>query len=171
MGPKFQTCSVFRDLYRAVRVDSITLGPNDHHSHLRGSVRIREPLTLPQNSIWRHRGHIRPDRCQMGPKFQTCSVFRDLYRAVRVDSITLGPNDHHSHLRGSIRSQELLTLPQNSIGSLHGDIQLDLCQSDLFSFQRGLCKAKTAQTQPNKGPTRLFAVSSHISGLGMTILD
>ncbi|OWM77859.1 hypothetical protein CDL15_Pgr018428 [Punica granatum] len=127
-GPNFQTYSVFRDLCRAVRVDPITLGPNDHHSHLRGSVRSQEPLTLPQNSIGSLRGDVRPDWCQTGPNFQTYSVFRDLCRAVRVDPITLGPNDHHSHLRGSVRSQEPLTLPQNSIGSLRGDVRPDWCR-------------------------------------------
>ncbi|PKI78098.1 hypothetical protein CRG98_001548 [Punica granatum] len=111
------------------RVDPRLFSKNDHHSHLCGSVRNQEPLTLPQNSIGRHRGNVRPDWCQTGPKFQTCSVFRDLCRAVRVDPIILGPNDHHSHLRGSVRSQELLTLPQNSIRSLRGDVRPDLCQS------------------------------------------
>ncbi|OWM76966.1 hypothetical protein CDL15_Pgr011691 [Punica granatum] len=136
-GPNFQTYSVFRDLCRAVRVDPITLGPNDHHSHLRGSVRSQEPLTLPQNSIGSLRGDVRPDWCQTGPNFQTYSVFRDLCRAVRVDPITLGPNDHHSHLRGSVRSQEPLTLPQNSIGSLRGDVRPDLCQSGLSNISAG----------------------------------
>ncbi|OWM82778.1 hypothetical protein CDL15_Pgr008659 [Punica granatum] len=136
-GPNFQTCSVFRDPCRAVRVYPITLGPNDHHSHLRGSVRSQEPLTLPQNSIGSLRGDVRPDWCQTGPNFQTCSVFRDPCRAVRVYPITLGPNDHHSHLRGSVRSQEPLTLPQNSIGSLRGDVRPDLCQSGLSSIPAG----------------------------------
>ncbi|PKI63761.1 hypothetical protein CRG98_015831 [Punica granatum] len=111
------------------RVDPRLFSENDHHSHLRRSVRSRELLTLPQNSIGRHRGDVQPDWCQMGPKFQTCSVFRDLCKAVRVDPITLGPNDHHSHLRGSVRSQEPPTLPQNSIGSLRGNVRPDLCQS------------------------------------------
>ncbi|OWM71372.1 hypothetical protein CDL15_Pgr027023 [Punica granatum] len=136
-GPNFQTYSVFRDLCRAVRVDPITLGPNDHHSHLRGSVRSQEPLTLPQNSIGSLRGDVRPDWCQTGPNFQTYSVFRELCRAVRVDPITLGPNDHHSHLRGSVRSQEPLTLPQNAIGSLRGDVRPDLCQSGLSNISAG----------------------------------
>ncbi|OWM78323.1 hypothetical protein CDL15_Pgr001044 [Punica granatum] len=136
-GPNFQTYSVFRDLCRAVRVDPITLGPNDHHSHLRGSVRSQEPLTLPQNAIGSLRGDVRPDWCQTGPNFQTYSVFRDLCRAVRVDPITLGPNDHHSHLRGSVRSQEPLTLPQNAIGSLRGDVRPDLCQSGLSNISAG----------------------------------
>ncbi|PKI58496.1 hypothetical protein CRG98_021119 [Punica granatum] len=111
---------------------------NDHHSHLRGSVRSREPLTLPQNSIGRLRGDVRPDLCQTGLKFQTCFVFSDLCRDVRVDPITLGPNDHHSHLWGSVRSQEPLTLPQNSIGSFCGDVRPDLCQSGCSVLQQGL---------------------------------
>ncbi|PKI71116.1 hypothetical protein CRG98_008484 [Punica granatum] len=139
-GPKFQTCSVFHDIYRAVRVDQIILGPNDHHSHLRGSVRSQEPLILPQNSIGRHRDDVRPEWCQTGPKFQTCSVSHDLCRAVRVDPIILGLNDHHSHLRGSVRSQEPLTLPQNSIGNFRGNVRPDLCQSGLFSVSaRSVC--------------------------------
>ncbi|PKI45183.1 hypothetical protein CRG98_034434 [Punica granatum] len=112
------------------RVDPRLLSQNDHCSHLRGSVGSRESLTLPRNSIGRHCGDVRPDRCQTGPKFYMCSVFHDLCRAIRVDPITLGPNDHHSHLRGSVRSQEQLTLPQNSIGNFRGDVRPDLCQSD-----------------------------------------
>ncbi|PKI48595.1 hypothetical protein CRG98_031014 [Punica granatum] len=110
---------------------------NDHHSHLRGSVRSQEPLTLPQNSIGRHCGDVRPDW------------------AVRVDSIILEPNDHHSHLRGSVRSQEPLTLPQNSIGSLCGDVRPDLCQSGLFSFQPGLLRLfGSVQGQNSPNPTQ-----------------
>ncbi|PKI64286.1 hypothetical protein CRG98_015326 [Punica granatum] len=140
---------------RVVRVDPITLGPNDHHSHLWGSVRSQEPLTLPQNSIGSLRDDVRPDWCQTGPKFKTCSVFRDLCRAVRVDSIILGPNDHNSHLRGSVRSQEPLTLSQNSIGSLRGDVRPDLCQSGLFSFQPGLLRLfGSVQGQNSPNPTQ-----------------
>ncbi|PKI42830.1 hypothetical protein CRG98_036781 [Punica granatum] len=121
---------IFAVLYGSI---PITLEPNDYHSHLQGSVRSQEPLTLPKNSIGRHRGDVRTDWCQIGPKFQTYSVFGDLCSAVRVGPTTLGPNDHHSHLRGPIRSQEPLTLPQNSIGNFRGDIRPDLCQSGLFT--------------------------------------
>ncbi|PKI72910.1 hypothetical protein CRG98_006712 [Punica granatum] len=110
------------------QVDPRLFSKNDNHSQLRGSVRSREPLTLPQNCIGRLRGDVRPELCQTGLKFRTCSVFRDLCRAVRVDPISLGPNDHHSHLGGSVRSQELLTLSQNSIESFRGDVRPDLCQ-------------------------------------------
>ncbi|PKI60427.1 hypothetical protein CRG98_019168 [Punica granatum] len=128
------------------RVDPRLFSENDYHSHLRGSIRSREPLTLPQNAIGRHRGDVRPDWWQTGPKFHTCSVFRDLCRSIRVDSITLGENDHHSHLEGSLGYPYPLTLPQNSIRSFRGDVRPDL-------YQSGLCKAKTAQTRLNKGPT------------------
>ncbi|PKI73148.1 hypothetical protein CRG98_006459 [Punica granatum] len=125
------------------------------HGHLRGSVRSQEPLTLPQNSIGSLRGDVRPYWCQTGPKFQTCSVFRDLCRAVQVDSITLGPNYHHSHFRGSVKSQDPLTLPQNSIGSLRGDVRPDLCQSGLFSFQPGLLRLfGSVQGQNSPNPTQ-----------------
>ncbi|PKI54766.1 hypothetical protein CRG98_024868 [Punica granatum] len=163
-GPKFQTCSVFRDLCRDIRVDPITLGSNYHHINLRGSVRSLEPLTLPQNSIGSLRGDVRPDWCQTCPKFQTCSLFRDLCRVVRVDPIILGPNDHHSHLRGSVRSHETLTLPQNSIGSLHGDVRPDLSQSSQFSFPAGSVKAIRVcarPKQPKPDPTK--AKSSRVT--------
>ncbi|PKI56741.1 hypothetical protein CRG98_022866 [Punica granatum] len=45
--------------------------------------------------------------------------------AIRVDPIILGSNDHNSHLRRSVRSQGPLTLSQNSIGSLRGDVRPD----------------------------------------------
>ncbi|OWM76936.1 hypothetical protein CDL15_Pgr011661 [Punica granatum] len=53
---------------------------------------------------------------------------------IRVHPITLGANDHHGHLEGSLGDPEPLTLPQNAIGNLRGDVRLDLCQSDLFNF-------------------------------------
>ncbi|PKI57941.1 hypothetical protein CRG98_021656 [Punica granatum] len=84
------------------RVDERLFSENDYHIHLQGSVRSREPLTLPQKSIGRHRGDVRPDWCQTGPQFQTCSVFRDICRSIRVDPITLGANDHRGHLEGSL---------------------------------------------------------------------
>ncbi|PKI66324.1 hypothetical protein CRG98_013286 [Punica granatum] len=105
------------------RVDLRLFSENDHHSNLRGSVRSQDPLTLPQNSIGRHSGDVRPEWYQTGPKFQTCSVFRDFCRDVRVDPIILGTNDHNSRLRGSVRSQEPLTLPQNSIGRHRGNVR------------------------------------------------
>ncbi|PKI59692.1 hypothetical protein CRG98_019868 [Punica granatum] len=140
--------------FQVDRVDPRLFSENDHHSHIQGSVRSQDPLTLPQNSIGRHRGDVRPDWCKTGPKFQTCYVFRDFCRAVRVDPITLGPNDHN-HLRGSVRSQGLLTLPQNSIGSFRGDVRPDLCQSGLFSFQLGLLRLfGSVQGQNSPNPTQ-----------------
>ncbi|OWM64323.1 hypothetical protein CDL15_Pgr014113 [Punica granatum] len=102
----------------------------------------------------------------MGPKFQTCSVFRDLCKAVRVDPITLGPNDHHSHLRGSVRSQEPPTLPQNSIGSLRGDVRPDLCQSGLFRAIR-VCSTENSPnpTHQRSNPT----LEGPISHLGTSM--
>ncbi|PKI55765.1 hypothetical protein CRG98_023856 [Punica granatum] len=44
----------------AIRANPIGLKPNDHHSHLRESLRSREPLTLYQNSIGSHCGDLRP---------------------------------------------------------------------------------------------------------------
>ncbi|OWM89149.1 hypothetical protein CDL15_Pgr026312 [Punica granatum] len=92
--------------------------------------------------------------------------------AVRIDPITLGPKDHHSHLRGSVRSQEPLTLSQNSIGSLRSDVRPNLCQSGLSSIpagsvwcHSGLFIGKQPKTRPINGPTRLLKVPSRISGL------
>ncbi|PKI53191.1 hypothetical protein CRG98_026392 [Punica granatum] len=50
-----------------------------------------------------------------------------LWSSIRVDPITLGANNHHGHLEGSLGYPEPLTLPQNSIESLRGDVRLDLC--------------------------------------------
>ncbi|PKI74255.1 hypothetical protein CRG98_005376 [Punica granatum] len=60
--------------------------------------------------------------------------YSHLRRFIRVHPITLGANDHHGHLEGSLGDPEPLTLPQNAIGNLRGDVRLDLCQSDLFNF-------------------------------------
>ncbi|PKI38868.1 hypothetical protein CRG98_040739 [Punica granatum] len=46
-------------------------------------------------------------------------------RTIRVDPITMGANDHHDHLEGSFGYPGPLTLPQNSIGSLRGDVRPD----------------------------------------------
>ncbi|PKI48394.1 hypothetical protein CRG98_031247 [Punica granatum] len=39
-------------------------------------------------------------------------------RTIRADLITLGANDYYGYLEGSLGYPGLLTLPQNSIGSL-----------------------------------------------------
>ncbi|PKI65420.1 hypothetical protein CRG98_014159 [Punica granatum] len=109
------------------RVDPRLFSENDHHSHLQGSVRSRKPLTLPQNSIERHHGYVRPENCQVESVFQTYSVFRDLCRDVRVNPITLDQNNHYILLQGSVRSREQLTLPQNSIGRHRGDVRPENC--------------------------------------------
>ncbi|PKI46716.1 hypothetical protein CRG98_032892 [Punica granatum] len=124
-------------LRRTVWIDPTTLGTNDHHGHLEGSLGYSRPPTLPQNSIGSLRGDVRPDLCQSGPKFQTCSVLGDFYRTVWIDPTTLGTNDHHGHLEGSLGYSRSPTLPQNSIGSLRGDVRPDLCQSGLSSIPAG----------------------------------
>ncbi|PKI64108.1 hypothetical protein CRG98_015497 [Punica granatum] len=58
-------------------------------------------------------------------------------RTVRVDPTTLGTNDHHGHLEGSLGYPRPPTLPQNSIGSLRGDVRPDLCQSGLSTLPVG----------------------------------
>ncbi|PKI34409.1 hypothetical protein CRG98_045198 [Punica granatum] len=145
VGSVCRTCSIFRDLCRAIRVNPIILEPNDHHNHLRRSVRSREPLTLPQNSIRSHRGDVRPEYCPVGSVCRTCSIFRDLCRAIRVNPIILEPNDHHNHLRRSVRSREPLTLPQNSIRSHRGDVRPEYCPVGSVcrtcSIFRDLCRA------------------------------
>ncbi|PKI39334.1 hypothetical protein CRG98_040269 [Punica granatum] len=108
-------------------VDLRLFSQNDHHSNLWRSVRSREPLTLPQNSIGRHRGDVRPENCPVGSVFQTYFVFHDLCRAIWVNPIGLEPNDHHSYLRGSLRSRDPPTLRQNSIGSHRGDLRPENC--------------------------------------------
>ncbi|PKI36879.1 hypothetical protein CRG98_042721 [Punica granatum] len=63
-----------------------------------------------------------------------------LCKTIRVDPITLGANDHHDHLEGSLGYPGPLTLPQNSIESLRGDVRPDLCQSGLFSVPAGMSR-------------------------------
>ncbi|OWM73926.1 hypothetical protein CDL15_Pgr008076 [Punica granatum] len=52
--------------------------------------------------------------------------------ANQVDPRLFSQNHNHSHLRRSVRSRELLTLPQNSIGRLRGDVRPDTAQSGLI---------------------------------------
>ncbi|PKI72871.1 hypothetical protein CRG98_006739 [Punica granatum] len=149
---------------RTIRVDPINLGAKNHHGHLEGSLGYPGPLTLPQNSIGIHRGEFRPENCPVGPISRTHSLSGDLCRTIRVDPINLGAKNHHGHLEGSLGYPGPLTLPQNSIGSLRGDVRLDLCQSGL-SRLFGSIQRKIAQTRPTKGPTQLFTVPSRIPGL------
>ncbi|PKI32899.1 hypothetical protein CRG98_046710, partial [Punica granatum] len=60
-----------------------------------------------------------------------------LRRTVRVDPTTLGTNDHHGDLEVSLGYPRPPTLPQNSIGSLRGDVRPDLCQSGLSTLPFG----------------------------------
>ncbi|PKI61260.1 hypothetical protein CRG98_018324 [Punica granatum] len=61
----FPTLSSYPEA-RTLRVDSETLGTNDHHGHLEGSLGYPRPQTLPQKSIRSLRGDVRPDLCQSG---------------------------------------------------------------------------------------------------------
>ncbi|OWM73892.1 hypothetical protein CDL15_Pgr018952 [Punica granatum] len=45
---------------------------------------------------------------------------------IRVYPITLRENDHNGHLEGFLGYPGPLTLPQNSIGSLRGDVRPEL---------------------------------------------
>ncbi|PKI26087.1 hypothetical protein CRG98_049224, partial [Punica granatum] len=56
---------------------------------------------------------------------------------IRVDLTTLGTNDLHGHLEGSLGCPRPPTLPQNSIGILRDDVQPDLCQSGLSTLPVG----------------------------------
>ncbi|PKI68858.1 hypothetical protein CRG98_010713 [Punica granatum] len=69
--------------------------------------------------------------------FRTSSQTRRAHGTVRVDPTTLGANDHHGHLEGSLGYPRPSTLPQNSIGSLRGDVRPHLCQSGLSTHPVG----------------------------------
>ncbi|PKI68856.1 hypothetical protein CRG98_010711 [Punica granatum] len=69
--------------------------------------------------------------------FRTSSQTSRAHGTVRVDPTTLGANDHHSHLEGSLGYPRPSTLPQNSIGSLRGDVRPDLCHSGLSTLPVG----------------------------------
>ncbi|PKI64281.1 hypothetical protein CRG98_015321 [Punica granatum] len=153
--------SIFRELCRDIRVNPIGMEPNDHHSHLWGLVRSPEPLALPQNSIGRYRGDVRPENSPVRFVFQTYSVFRDLCRAIRINPIGLEPNDNHSHLRGSLRSREPLTLHQNYIGSHRGDVRPENCPvgsrhcpaGSVCAIRVCSCKNSPNPTQQRSNPT------------------
>ncbi|PKI67074.1 hypothetical protein CRG98_012538 [Punica granatum] len=97
--------------------------------------------------------------------------FYHLQGTVRVDPTTLGTNDHHDHLEGSLGYPRPPTLPQNSIGSLRGDVRPDLYQLGLSTLLVGSVQAKTAQTRSTNGPTQLLKVPSRLSGLGQDTED
>ncbi|PKI73042.1 hypothetical protein CRG98_006537 [Punica granatum] len=102
--------------------------------------------------------NFNPKTAQSGLFFQTYSIFRDLCRSIRVDLITLGVNDHHGHLEGSLGYPRPLTLPQNSTGCLRGDVRTDLCQSSLLSAPVGSVKAIwvcARPKQPKPDPTKV----------------
>ncbi|PKI57986.1 hypothetical protein CRG98_021617 [Punica granatum] len=76
-------------------------------------------------------------------------------RTIWVDPITLGANDHHDHLEESLGYPGPLTLPQNSIESLRGDVRPDLCQSGLLSVPVGsVCAFRVCSTKNSPNPTQ-----------------
>ncbi|PKI51077.1 hypothetical protein CRG98_028506 [Punica granatum] len=83
-----------------------TLLPNDHHSHLWGSIKSREPSTLHENSIGSHHGDVRHENYPVGSISRTWSVFCDLCRAIWVNPTSLEPNNRHHHLGGSLGCPE-----------------------------------------------------------------
>ncbi|PKI67117.1 hypothetical protein CRG98_012490 [Punica granatum] len=58
----------------------------------------------------------------------------------RVDPGLFSQNDHHSHLQRLVRSQEPLTLSQNSIGRLRGDVRPENCSIRHFKNPPGFPK-------------------------------
>ncbi|PKI62262.1 hypothetical protein CRG98_017342 [Punica granatum] len=112
-------------------------------------------LTLRPNSIGIYRGEFRPQNCSVRTVSRTHPVFRDLYRTIRVNPITLGTNDHHGHLEGSLGYPWPLTLPQNSNGNLRGDVRPDLCQSSLFRIPAGsVCAIQVCLTKNSPNTTQ-----------------
>ncbi|PKI48971.1 hypothetical protein CRG98_030638 [Punica granatum] len=110
-------------------------------------------------------GHLRLHICITSLRFscrsgrsETLFAKRPLQpppETIRVDPITLGANDHHGHLEGSLGYPGPLTLPQNSIESLRGDIRLDLCQSDLFSVPAGsVCAIRVCSSKNSRNSTQ-----------------
>ncbi|PKI73575.1 hypothetical protein CRG98_006023 [Punica granatum] len=75
-------------------------------------------------------------------------------KTIRVDSTTLGTNDHHGHLEGSIGYPRPQTLPQNAIGSLRDDVRPDLCQSGLSTLPVGsVATIRVCSSQNSPNPT------------------
>ncbi|OWM84253.1 hypothetical protein CDL15_Pgr011638 [Punica granatum] len=63
-------------------------------------------------------------------------------------------NDHHGHLEGSLGYPRPPTLPQNSIGSLRGDVRPDLCQSGLSTLPvRSVATIRVCLSQNSPNPT------------------
>ncbi|OWM70540.1 hypothetical protein CDL15_Pgr021955 [Punica granatum] len=98
-------------------------------------------------------------RVESDPRlFPENDQYSHLRRSIRVDLITLGVNDHHGHLEGSLGYPRPLTLPQNSTGCLRGDVRTDLCQSSLLSAPVGSVKAIwvcARPKQPKPDPTKV----------------
>ncbi|PKI45845.1 hypothetical protein CRG98_033766 [Punica granatum] len=84
-----------------------------------------------------------------------------LRRSIQVDLITLGANDYTGHLEGSLEYPEPLTLPQNCIRSLRGDVRPDLCRSGLFSFPPGLLRLFGLQPKPDPTKVQPDFLQSH----------
>ncbi|OWM66814.1 hypothetical protein CDL15_Pgr027002 [Punica granatum] len=77
-----------------------------------------------------------------------------LKRTLRVDPTTLGTNDHHGHLEGSLGYPRPPTLPQNSIRSLRGDVRPYLCQSGLSTLPVGsVATIRVCSSQNSPNPT------------------
>ncbi|PKI70877.1 hypothetical protein CRG98_008768 [Punica granatum] len=89
------------------------------------------------------------------PFGRTTTSITPRVQTIRVDPTTLGTNDHHDHLEGSLGYPRPPTLPQNSIGSLRGDVQPRLVpvgsvhpSSRVCCYHSGLFKPKQPKPDP-----------------------
>ncbi|OWM65545.1 hypothetical protein CDL15_Pgr023815 [Punica granatum] len=119
-----ETCSLVLVTFRCVqtyfRVPFIGSCIGRPRSHVKkASANVRECPSLSRRLL----------KCTQGCHWS--------FWTVRVDPTTLGTSDHHGHLEGSLGYPRLPTVPQNSIGSLRGDVRPDLCQSSLSSIPAG----------------------------------
>ncbi|OWM68617.1 hypothetical protein CDL15_Pgr023582 [Punica granatum] len=97
----FLARSILFDLCRSIRVNPSLFSSNNHHGHLRRSVRSREPPTLPQNSIRSHHGDVRPETCAVGLEISSgvYLCYSGLFKPKqpKLDPPTVQPNFLQSH--------------------------------------------------------------------------
>ncbi|PKI71846.1 hypothetical protein CRG98_007785 [Punica granatum] len=79
----------------AIRVNPVTLEPNDHHNHLRGSLRSQESPTLQQNttgSLWESRFFPDCQTSKSSPKSHQSCPNRPIFSRVssRVETAPVG---------------------------------------------------------------------------------
>ncbi|PKI68223.1 hypothetical protein CRG98_011359 [Punica granatum] len=128
----------------AIQADPSLFAPNDHHFHLRGSLKSREPSTLHKNSIGNHRGDVRPETCPVGSVHEHalfCVFFAGLYGLTQVSFYQTTTTATSEGLLGVGSRRPFSKIPPGASGRA---VSFRTAQSDQRAYFESV-QAKTAR--------------------------